>query len=180
MGKENQPPENFLVLNPTGTNKLVVNGNKEFEMALLAKLKTSKKERSTSRESIDVRLRRKMIDRLMEQRKFAEADLAGEQIVQTTIKFKPNKVTGEVTRQEVPKRIKRWYWKDADGTVCLKLLYGSAVVAFNGEASTIEAKELSKLPEAIDLVVAAVEAGELDKPLKAAMDDRRSKLRRVK
>ena len=91
-------------------------------MALLAKLKTSKKERSTSRESVETRLRRKMIDRLMEQRKFAEADLA----------------------------------------------------------STIEAKDLSKLPEAIDLVVAAVEAGELDKPLKAAMDDRRSKLRRVK
>ena len=33
---------------------------------------------------------------------------------------------------------------------------------------------------AIDLVVAAVEADELDKPVKAAMDDRRSKLRRVK
>lgn len=149
-------------------------------MAMLAKLKTSKKERSSKREPVEQWLQRKIKERLLEQKEFAEADIAGEQIVRTTIKFVPNKETGEVVRQEVPKRIKRWYWKEADGTVCMKLFYGSSVVGFNGDASTFEVKELAKLPETIDLIIEAVEAGELDEPLMTAMADRRSKLRGIK
>lgn len=49
--------------------------------------------------------------------------------------------------------------------------------ATDGDANTIEPKGLSKLPKAIDLIVATVEAGEIDK--KAAMADRQSKLRGV-
>tara|TARA_R110002072_G_scaffold300627_3_gene478538 strand:+ start:7010 stop:7459 length:450 start_codon:yes stop_codon:yes gene_type:complete len=149
-------------------------------MAILAKLKTSKKERSTGREGVEQRLRRKMKERLIEQRDFAAADLAGEQIIRTTTKFIPNKETGELIRQEVPKRIKRWYWKEPDGNVCMKLFYGSSVVSLNGDSTTIEVKEFGKLPETIDLVIEAVEAGELDEVLKFAMTERRTKLRGIK
>ncbi|MFT7570716.1 MAG: hypothetical protein ACI9JL_001747 [Paracoccaceae bacterium] len=169
-----------MVLNATGINKKNVTGTRKRKMAMLAKLKTSKKERSASRETVDQRLQRKLIERLREQKEFAEADIAGEAIIKTVTKFVPNKETGELVRQEVPKRIKRWFWKEADGTVCMKLLYGASVIDFNGENSTFEVKELSKLPETIDMVIEAIEAGELDDALMAAMVDRRSKLRGIK
>jgi hypothetical protein len=149
-------------------------------MAILAKLKTSKKERSTGRETVEVRLRRKMKERLVEQKEFVEADLAGEQIIRMTTKFVLNKETGETVRREMPKRIKRWYWTEADGNVCMKLFYGSSVVTLNGDNSTFEAKELAKLPEVIDMIIEAVDAGELDESLKSAMSERRTKLRGIK
>ena len=149
-------------------------------MAVLVKLKTSKKERSQSRESVEQRLRRKLRLRLLEQKEFAEADINGEEIIRTRYKWFVHPETGETTRREVPKRIRRWYWQEADGNVCLKLLYGSSPISFNGDNSTIEVKELSKLPETIDLLMEAVDAGELDDTLKTAMGERRLKLRPIK
>ncbi len=45
--------------------------------------------------------------------------------------------------------------------------------------STIEVGLMDKLPKVIDMVIEAVSAGELDKVLKAALGERRVKLRRV-
>ena len=95
-------------------------------------------------------------------------------------KWKLNSETGQTERIEVPKKIRRWYWKEVDGNVCLKLLYGSSQISFNGDSSTIEVKELSKLPDTIDLLMEAVEAGELDEAMKSAMGQRRSVLRGIK
>lgn len=149
-------------------------------MAILTKLKISKKERAGSRETVEQRLRRQMIDRLKEQRGFVSADIAGEKILKTTTRFIPNKLTGEVTRQEVPVRIRRWYWQEPTGAACMNLLYGSSTIKFHDDSSTIEIKELTKVPETIDMLIEAVEAGELDGAMKAALDERREKFRRAK
>ncbi len=146
-------------------------------MAILSKLKINKKERAGSRETVEQRLRRQMIDRLKEQRGFVTADIAGQQIIKTTARYVQNKVTGEAIRQQVPVRIRRWYWQEQTGAVCLNLLYGTCVIKLQDGSTTIEAKDLAKVPETIDLVVEAVEAGELDGALKAALDDRRTKMR---
>lgn len=149
-------------------------------MALLAKLKTSKKERSMGRETPENRLRRKMKERLIEQKEFAETDLKNDPVIRMAYKWVLNAETGQSDRVEVPKRIRRWYWKEADDNVCMKLLYGSSPILLNGDNSTIEVKELSKLPETIDTLVQAVEAGELDEALKKAMEQRKGFLRKIK
>ncbi len=45
--------------------------------------------------------------------------------------------------------------------------------------STIKVGAMDKLPKVIDIVIEAVSAGELDKVLKAALGERRVKLRQV-
>ncbi len=45
--------------------------------------------------------------------------------------------------------------------------------------STIKVGAMDKLPKVIDMVIEAVSAGELDKVLKAALAERRVKLRQV-
>ena len=145
-------------------------------MTIMSKLKTSDKERSGAREPVEQRLRRKLIARLQEQKELVEAELEGKHLVRTHTKFVHNAETGETTRQEVPKRTKRWFWKEQDGTVCLKLFYGSSIIGL-ADGSTIEAKGLDKLPSTIDTIVEAVETGELDEPLKIASDERRLRFR---
>ena len=146
-------------------------------MAVLAKLKTSKKDQASGRETVENRLRRKMKERLAEQREFVEADLSNQPIMLTKKKWVLNQTTGQSECIDAPKRVRRWYWKEADGNVCMKLLYGNSPLAFNGESSTIEVKELAKLPEAIDTLMEAIDQGELDAAMKEALGNRRSILR---
>ena len=148
-------------------------------MAHLTKLKLSDKQRTDVKQTAEQRLRGKLIDRLAEQKELAEADLKGEQLVRTRFKSVKDETTGETKRIEVPKQIRRWWWKDEASGVMLVIRYGNKPLPIANDKSTIEIGSLDQLPKVIDTVIEAVKAGELDKPLKAAMGDRRSKLKRV-
>ncbi len=52
-------------------------------------------------------------------------------------------------------------------------------LAITGGKSTIEIGTLDRLPKIIETIIEAVKAGELDKQLKAAMAERRLKLKKV-
>lgn len=149
-------------------------------MTTLSKLKTSTKSKTNAQETNQQHLRRMMREKLVEQRELVEASIKGEQIVKTSIKYVPNMMTGELIQQQVPRQLRKWYWQEADGTVCMHFLYGSIKIPISGENTTIEVKDLSKLPATIDLVLAALEAGELDEALLAAMEKRKQVMRRIK
>jgi hypothetical protein len=129
--------------------------------------------------TVEQRLRHKLIDRLKEQRELAEADLKGEQLVRTRYKSIKDEETGETKRVEVPRLLRRWWWKDDTDAVLLELRYGNKPIAVVDNKSTIEVGAMDKLPKVIDMVIEAVSAGELDKVLKAALGDRRVNLRQV-
>ncbi len=74
---------------------------------------------------------------------------------------------------------KRSFTKDETDTVLLELRYGNKPIAVVDNKSTIEVGAMDKLPKVIDMVIEAVSAGELDKVLKAALGERRVKLRQV-
>ncbi len=63
--------------------------------------------------------------------------------------------------------------------VLLELRYGNKPITIADNKSTIEVGAMDKLPKVIDMVIEAVSAGELDKVLKAALGERRVKLRQV-
>ncbi len=149
-------------------------------MAVLNKLKISKKTKSNQHEPTEQRLRRMLREKLMEQREMVEAELQGKQLVKTTTKYIPNKVTGELIQQEVPRQLRKWYWKEPDGTVCIHLLYGSIKLPINGENTTIEIKSLDELPKTIGVLMEAIDAGELDDALLAAMEERKKIMRGIK
>lgn len=148
-------------------------------MTVISKLKLSEKQRSDEIRSPEQRLRGKLIDRLIEQKELAEADLKGEPLVKTRFKFIQDPASGENKRIEVPKMIRRWWWKDEAETVFLQLRYGNKPLEVADKKPTIEVGTLDKLPKIIDTVMEAVKAGELDKQLRAAVSERRAKLKRV-
>ncbi len=148
-------------------------------MTHLSKLKFSDKQRSQVKMTVEERLRHKLIDRLKEQKELAEADLKGEQLVRTRYKSVKDEETGETKRVQVPRLMRRWWWKDETDAVLLELRYGNKPIAVVDNKSTIEVGAMDKLPKVIDMVIEAVSAGELDKVLKAALGERRVKLRQV-
>ncbi len=148
-------------------------------MAHLSKLKFSDKQRTQVKMTVEQRLRHKLIDRLKEQRELAEADLKGEQLVRTRYKSVKDEETGETKRVQVPRLMRRWWWKDETDAVLLELRYGNKPIAVVDNKSTIEVGAMDKLPKVIDMVIEAVSAGELDKVLKAALGERRVQPRKV-
>lgn len=144
-------------------------------MAYLNKLTLTDRQHADVKQTVEERLRAKLIDRLAEQKELAEADLKGEQLTKTRIKFVKDDTTGETTRIEVPKQIRRWWWKDETDAVMLVIRYGNKPVHITKDKSTIEVGTMDKLPQVIDTVIEAVKAGELDKALKAALGERRRK-----
>lgn len=144
-------------------------------MPYLNKLTLSDRQRASVKQTVEERLRAKLIDRLTEQKELSEADLKGEQLTKTRVKFVKDDTTGETTRIEVPKKIRRWWWKDETDAVMLVIRYGNKLVQIAKDKGTIEVGTLDKLPKVIDTVIEAVKAGELDKALKAALGERRQK-----
>jgi hypothetical protein len=118
--------------------------------------------------TVEERLRHKLIDRLKEQKELAEADLNGKALVRTRYKMIKDEETGETKRVQVPRLMRRWWWKDDTDAVLLELRYGNKPITIADNKSTIEVGAMDKLPKVIDMVIEAVSAGELDKVLKAA------------
>ncbi len=148
-------------------------------MPHITKLKLTDKVRTGVETNPEDLLRSKLITRLLEQKELVEADLKGEQLTKTRFKFVTDSETGETKRVEVQKQLRRWWWQDEGGQVMLTLRYGNRPLAITGDKSTIEIGTLDKLPKIIDTIIEAVKAGELDKPLYAAMAERRLKLKKV-
>ena len=68
----------------------------------------------------------------------------------------------------VPKRVKRWWRMDAQGTCFLVLRYGNRVITLNAGRTAIAVGAKSKLVQVIDTVISATKAGEMDAVLAAA------------
>ena len=68
----------------------------------------------------------------------------------------------------VPKRVKRWWRMDAQGTCFLVLRYGNRVITLNAGRTAIAVGAKSKLVQVIDTVINATKAGEMDAVLAAA------------
>ena len=105
--------------------------------------------------------RNKCVVKLAEQIDMAEAELAGK----TFERMKRAWITenGERKRVERPARIKKWWSKDAAGSVILRVFYGSKPVELQkGGKTAIEVGAMEKLPVVLKAVKEAIVAGELD------------------
>jgi len=104
--------------------------------------------------------RAKLISKLEEQLALAEALIKGE-------RFEPLRHVwtttsdGERVRIERPKRVRPWYWLNAAGCF-FSVYYGSKLLKLDGEMTAVSLGDRSELPSAIQAVIEAVRAGELD------------------
>ena len=114
-----------------------------------------------------VRRRRKLVERLEQQRRLAEARLTGEHYAPKRLRSITHTETGERITKEVPVRIKTWWWTGERGELLLSIKYGSRAIELAKGKTAIEVGTEDKLCQTIDAVITAVNNGELDQQLEA-------------
>ena len=78
-----------------------------------------------------VHRRNKLVAKLHEQLELCEAKQAGNTYAPKRLKTYTNKQTGERMTVETVKRVKEWFWVNADGKINLVLKYGSKTLVLN-------------------------------------------------
>jgi hypothetical protein len=103
----------------------------------------------------------KFISKLQEQLCLAEAELGGKRYVRNKWVLVPD-YDGNPVREQVPIRIKKWWYKDMLGNILFSLRYGAKIINISGNNNAIEVGSIDKLPEIIKTIIKAVSDGELD------------------
>jgi hypothetical protein len=107
--------------------------------------------------------RLKLVRALNEQKALASAAQENREI---TIN-KKRWVTGENNERKLidsPKRLKRW-WRESDGKVFFAIRYGNKIIEVEKGKAAIVVGTADKLVPTIDVIINAVQAGELDTQL---------------
>jgi hypothetical protein len=129
-------------------------------MVTLASLKLVTAKKPTQQSPV-VHRRGKLSIKLLEQIQLAHAQNTGTTYAPTRTKYVTNEygVREQIT---VPKRIKPWWFVADNGKCCVAIRYGAKVIELAKGKSAIEVANPEALIEALEVVNAAVLAGELD------------------
>ena len=141
-------------------------------MATLATLKLSTAIKPTHMPAVQVR-RNKLAKRLWEQAELAKAQQAGIQFTPTKFRTVVENDTGLRKQVEVNKRIKQWWFTTDSGKLALSVRYGARLLELAKGKFAVELASEKELVSTLEIIKAAVLAGELD----AAIDAASNKLR---
>lgn len=111
-----------------------------------------------------VQRRNKVLAKLWEQIKLAEAQEAGSYYAPTRYR-KLKDSEGNVRTVEMPKRIKPWWFVSESGNTCVALHYGSKIVEISKGKTAIELLNKGELVSTLNMLKTAIEAGELDEAI---------------
>ena len=136
-------------------------------MATLASLKlTAARKPRTVPDAI--KRRSKLIRKLGEQRELALAQSEGRTYAPKRFRTVRDRETGERLVREMPVRIKTWWWTGEKGETLLSIHYGSKTLEITKGKPAIEVASPADLLNVLDLLITAVQAGELDAQMEAA------------
>lgn len=121
--------------------------------------------------SIEEVRRNKLIKHLQEQRSIALAEAAGESFAIKRSKWVTNEA-GDKIRVEVDKRLKHWWTTQADGQLVLVVRWGTRPIEWDSGKSAIVVGDRGKLTAVLDKLIAATQAGELDRHIETLNKDR--------
>jgi hypothetical protein len=117
--------------------------------------------------------RNKLAKRLWEQAELAKAQQAGTQFTATKFRTVVENDTGLRKQVEVNKRIKQWWFTTDSGKLALSVRYGARLLELAKGKFAVELASEKELVPTLEIIKAAVLAGELD----AAMEIASAKLR---
>jgi hypothetical protein len=117
--------------------------------------------------------RNKLAKRLWEQAELAKAQQAGTQFTATKFRTVVENDTGLRKQVEVNKRIKQWWFTTDSGKLALSVRYGARLLELAKGKFAVELASEKELVPTLEIIKAAVLAGELD----AAIDAASNKLR---
>lgn len=115
-----------------------------------------------------IKRRAKLLRKLAEQRELALAQSEGRAYAPKRLRTVRDKATGERTVREMPVRIKSWWWTGEKGETLLSIQYGSKTLEIAKGKTAIEVASAGDLVRALDVVIQAVQSGELDAQMEAA------------
>ena len=141
-------------------------------MTTLSGLKLTTAQKQTHINPVQQR-RNKLVKRLWEQAELARALTAGTQYVPTRLRTVLDNETGLRKQVQVNKRVKQWWFTAESGKLCLQVRYGVRVLELAKGKYAVEVGAEKDLVATLDVIKAAVIAGELD----AAMETASTKLR---
>ena len=139
-------------------------------MALLEALKIVTNPTSLTM-SVEQTRRNKLITKLQEQLCLAEAQLGGSPYKRMRWVVAPN-FEGEPVRVQRPVRLKQWWFKSVAGSVLMTVRYGTKLLPIAKDKTAIEVDTVDALPNVIQTLIAAVDAGELDQQIAAVAAER--------
>jgi len=122
--------------------------------------------------------RAKLLSKVREQIGLANAFATGERYIVKKSKTVVDAETGERKSIEVNKKLKHWWFVSDTGKLCINLRYGAAIIELAKGKTGIEVSNKSELIAAFEIVEEAVEAGELDEQITAAVNAAKAKFKK--
>ncbi|MDO9502770.1 MAG: hypothetical protein Q7J52_21935 [Falsiroseomonas sp.] len=111
--------------------------------------------------------RSKLIEKLEEQLALAQAQAEGKRYVALKPAWRTDE-NGVKSRVQREKNVRPWWWPEGTG-LTLVIRYGSRPVELAKGRRAISVEHPPMLPGALNAVIAAVKAGELDAAIEAAL-----------
>lgn len=146
---------------------------REANMGVLDKLKIVALAKHV-KGTVEQERRKKLAEQLTEQLKLAEAALGGVAYQRTKAAWETD-AEGNRYRVQRPVKLRHW-WTVADGGVAqFGVSYGAVPLQLQPGKTAVEVAKLADLPVVIKTLLQAVEAGELDAAVAAAMGSRGAK-----
>jgi hypothetical protein len=115
-----------------------------------------------------VKRRNRLIATIWEQTELAKSTQEGKAYAPLHTRTVKDRGTGESRRVETPKRVKAWWFTADTGKVCLSIKYGAKVLELAKGKSAIEVGTMEELIPTLEILKAAVAAGELDSHIEIA------------
>ena len=136
-------------------------------MTTLGTLKLSAAQKPTQIPQVQQR-RNKLVKRLWEQAELAKAHVAGGTFAPKRFRSVVQNDTGQRIQVEQVKRIKQWWFTADNGKLALCVRYGTRVLELARGKYAVEVAAEKDLVATLDVIKAAVLAGELDAAIDAA------------
>ena len=135
-------------------------------MTSLATLKLTAAQKPTHIPQVQLR-RHKLLRRLDEQAELAKALATGSTYAATKLKTITD-ANGVRQQVEARKRVKAWWFVSDNGKLNLSVRYGSKVLDLARGKNAVEVASEKDLVATLDVIKAAVQAGELDAQIELA------------
>lgn len=140
-------------------------------MSTLGKLKLTNVARKREDTTADERMRSRLLGSLAEQHGMAKALIEGTTYTAKRTRYETGD-DGQRKAVEHDKRLRAWFWHDVTGKWFLEVRYANSVLQLAENKSSIDVGGKDKLIAAIETVMEAVRAGELDAAMKEALNKR--------
>ena len=141
-------------------------------MSHLAKLTITQMKRTSALSPQEAR-RHKLIIKLEEQLKLAEALAKGERY----LVIKPSwhrDADGNRVRVQRERQVRPWWWQEGEG-VAMLVRYGARALELSKGKRAVSISSAALLPGVLHTLIAAVKAGELDAAMDAAITETKRK-----